>query len=92
VWHASAAARDGHPADKDQLRLRALEALDGVGDPALGQWEDWSGYAYHVKRRLTPAEQQRIGDPVDVRGTPEADRRHNAVRKFLPAHLKDWRE
>jgi hypothetical protein len=54
---------------------RALAELDGLGDATLGEWHEWSGSAYHVRRRLRPDEQQTIGPAVDVRGTPEAQRR-----------------
>jgi hypothetical protein len=50
----------------------------------LGQWEDWGGYAYHVRRRLSVAEQQRVGDLVDVRGTHEQEKRLKALRKRIP--------
>jgi hypothetical protein len=69
---------------------RALAALDGLGDPALGEWREWSGQAFHVRRRLTLAEQAPIGPAVDIRGTPEAWRRANALGDRLalaPPHV-----
>ena len=64
-------------------------ALDGVGDPTLGQWEEWTGKAFHVRRRLTPAEACAVGPVVDIRGTPEQHRRFKRVRAALPAGLAD---
>lgn len=77
---------------QDVLKFVALEALAGVGDHAAGQWEEYSGYAFHLKRRLTIEEQAVTGEAVDIRGTPEQDRRWLAVRKFLPAGFKNYRD
>jgi hypothetical protein len=62
---------------------RALRALDGLGDSAPGEWHEWSGIAYHIRRRLTPAEESRVGPVVDVRGTEEAARRAKALGHLL---------
>ena len=84
VWHASAAPFGGIPV-KDILRTVAFGALRGVGDPVLGEWEEWTGRAYHIRRRLTRHEQQSVGNVVDIRGTAEATLRLAAVRHLLPA-------
>lgn len=71
-------------------RGRAVAALDGVGDPTLGEWHECSGAAFHLRRRLTDAEQQRVGPVVDVRRTAEAARRGRALGGLLrhvPAHV-----
>ena len=91
VWHASAASIPAG-ASRDELRAMAFEALVGVGDASLGQWEEWPGYAFHVRRRLTALEQAMVGAAVDIRGTPEQDRRYMAVREFLPVGFKDMRD
>lgn len=75
-------------AGKDELRKRALHALSGVGDRSQ-QWEEWTGKAYHVRRRLTEREQLTIGPAIDIRGTDEAERRLAPVRPILGP---DWRE
>lgn len=80
------------PLGRDSLRQLALEVLEGVGDSALGQWEDWSGYAYHVRRRLSLAEQAHVGDMLDIRGTKEHKKRLAAIRKVLPLHLHYLKE
>lgn len=52
--------------------------LNGVGDPSLGEWEEAGKRGvYHVRRRLSAAEQAEFGIPVvrDVRGTPEYEER-----------------
>jgi hypothetical protein len=72
------------------LRDIALRALDGVGDEVAGQWEEYTGKAFHVRRRLTNEEQKPIGPAVDVRGTPEAVNRINAiliVNPYLPEDM-----
>jgi len=74
------------------LRQCALTALDGVGDASKGQWEEWTGNAFHIRRRLTDQEQARVGDTLDIRGTDEQEQRWLAVRPFLPAHYRDHKE
>jgi hypothetical protein len=87
VWHASAAPFATAPV-RSHLRDCAREALEGVGDESLGEWEEWTGFAFHVRRRLTAVEQGSL-EVVDVRGTAEAARRLAVVRRFLPAdHLR----
>jgi hypothetical protein len=57
----------------------AHAALDGVGNRSLGQWEEWSGYAYHIRRRLSYNEAILVGPVIDVRGTPEAEERYKTA-------------
>lgn len=78
----------GWPASQSFLREQVMEALAGVGDASKGEWQEWSGHAYHLRRRLSADEQARIGDAVDVRGTPEEARRLNAARAYLPTWLR----
>jgi hypothetical protein len=77
------------PASPHLLRARALQALAGSGDPALGQWEEWTGRAFHIRRRLTPVEAKTTGPMLDIRGTPEQQRRFDRMRRALPAGLAD---
>lgn len=63
----------------------ALESLVGVGDAEAGEWEEWTGRAFHVRRRLSPDEQELVGAVIDIRGTPEVDKRLAPVRHLLPA-------
>ena len=77
---------------EQSLRKYALEALDGVGDANKGQWEEWSGVAYHIKRRLSQEEQQQVGEAKDIRGTKDAESRRKAVLRFLPKHMRNWKE
>lgn len=83
VWHVSIAPRGvawGAPVLERQARLQ----LEGVGDPGL-EWTDFTGRAFHLRRRLTAEEAAPIGPVVDVRGTAEAERRLAEVRHLLPA-------
>jgi hypothetical protein len=91
VWHASAAPLAGWQPDKHFLRRCALDALKGVGNSDLGQWEEWSGFAYHVRRRLTGDEQALTGDAVDVRGTPEQERIYQEMKPYLPVGMRGYK-
>lgn len=73
VWHASIAT-PGIPIPS-RLEHEARQQLAGVGDAALGEWTEWTGRAFHLRRRLSDREAQRVGPVVDIRGTPEALRR-----------------
>jgi hypothetical protein len=82
VWHVSV-----HPLrafyGQVMCARRAEQALAGLGDAGLGEWREWTGFAFHLRRRLSVVEQSRVGPVVDVRRTPEALRR--AAR--IPAQL-----
>lgn len=82
VWHASVASQQGIPI-RSTLEAEAVRQLRGVGDPSLGEWREWSGRAFHIRRRLSEAEQRRVGPVVDVRGTSEAARRASALGDLL---------
>jgi hypothetical protein len=74
VWHVSVAPlRAFYGATLCERRAR--EELDGLGAPELGEWAEWTGRALHLRRRLSPAEQSRVGPVLDIRRTPEAVRR-----------------
>ena len=64
--------RPGHQAVIERL-------LEGVGDPALGEWRQDGVVArsvIHLRRRLSTAECITHGLAVrDLRGTPEGDKR-----------------
>lgn len=91
VWHASVS---GRLRPFEDMKRAALEALRGVGDEALGQWEEHSGRAYHVRRRLSDSERKLAGDllMVDIRGTPEYGVRRAAMQRYLPPQCADWQE
>lgn len=48
-----------------------MSVLEGVGVKSR-QWEEWTGTAFHLRRRLTNGEQAAIGEAVDIRFTEEA--------------------
>jgi hypothetical protein len=85
VWHASAAPLPGIRLPVDLLQAAALLALKGVGDARLGEWEwhEWTGSAYHVRRRLNEDEQRSVGAAIDIRGTPEEAVRMANVARWL---------
>lgn len=89
VWHASTSG-----ASKFELHTIANRALMGVGDSSRGEWTEWGKVAFHLRRRLSLAEQSIIGRAVDIRGTEEAIGRWNAVKiafPNLPEELNDAR-
>ena len=86
MWHASIS---GYGRSVDTLRAKALSVLAGVGDAALGQWEEPGDMALHLRRRLTAAEAARVGPIVDVRGTPEGLKRFEQMRRYVPAGWTD---
>lgn len=73
VWHVSIK----HPSLVN-ARAIAFRELQGVGDPALGQWEEERN-VFHLRRRLSTDEQKIIGPALDIRGTKEAYRRWKAL-------------
>lgn len=92
VWHASVAAYPRGSLSPKKLRKLALSLLKDVGDAAK-QWHEWTGVAWHVRRRLTPAEQEKVGPVLDCRGTEEWSKRFLAARAYLPeAALRMARE
>lgn len=70
---------------------RARDALARLGDPEAGEWGEWSGSAFHLRRRLSFAEAVPVGPALDIRGTPEARRRVDmlpgAVLPYVPSHV-----
>lgn len=85
MWHVSIASR--HLSDA-ALRRLARDALYGVGDASRGEWHEITESRgvrfYHIKRRLSAAEDAQVGPAVDIRGTPEYDARIAAC-PWLPA-------
>jgi len=73
----------GYPI-KTLLEQMAERALNGVGDASLGEWREWTGRAFHLRRRLSEKEERMIGPAVDVRHLPEGRERFEAVRRRQP--------
>ena len=83
MWHASAAWQTKTWVPVVALRRYVFDLLQGYGDASLGEWEEPTGAAFHLRRRLSADEEALVGPPVDVRGTAEASRRAQAVRKWV---------
>lgn len=66
-------------------RPMAIAALEGVGDPALGEWHE-QATAYHIRRRLSDAERALAGGLAvhDIRGTQEERRRFALLFADVP--------
>src|SRR5439155_7946394 len=92
VWHASAAPNRGERLSATDLERIARAHLQGVGDPAAGEWVEQGDIAVHIRRRLTATEALVTGPVVDVRGTPEQDQRAERAQRFLPASMLGYRE
>ena len=71
-------------------RRKTLDVLAGVGAPDRGEWEEWTGKAFHIRRRLTSAEEDGVGPAVDIRGTEEARGRVQKVVASCPHVPKEW--
>jgi hypothetical protein len=63
----------------------AERALDGVGDPALGEWREVGERAVHLRRRLSDKEARQVGPVVDVRGKDDGYRRAEKAWRACPA-------
>lgn len=86
VWHASVSSPS---LNVNVLRLLAEKVLDGVGSQIAGEWHQWTGKAYHIRRRLTLEEMNVTGPIMDIRGTPEAVLRLAPVRHIVPPEIYD---
>jgi hypothetical protein len=69
VWHVSVS---GRLPVRQIWEVEAERQLRGVGDPALGEWREFTGKAFHLRRRLTPREARSVGPVRDIRRSPEA--------------------
>ncbi len=87
MWHASASA-----INEATAWALAERALDGVGEPALGEWRERGRRGVvHLRRRLSDAERAGAGDlgVRDVRGTAEEAARLDRLAREVPA-LRDY--
>ena len=66
----------------------AYETLEGFGDSNLGEWTEDRPKAFHVRRRLTPVEQKRVGDAIDIRKTEEELNRMKTLLRDLPEPVR----
>ena len=79
VWHASIAShgRNGRPESMvtDEHWQRAYCALANVGQPDLGEWKETGEVACHLRRRVTAEEWKNRPWGMDLRHTPEGQKR-----------------
>lgn len=61
----------------------AREILEGFGDALLGEWTESRPIAFHLRRRLSIAEQNNIGEARDCRNTAEGQRRFEKIAEAL---------
>lgn len=91
MWHVSIATTSVL-LPVDYLRKLAFAELEEVGDTSLGQWEEYTGNAFHLRRRLSEDEQKTVGDVIDIRDTPEQEKRWLRVRPHLPNDYKNYKK
>lgn len=72
----------------------AQKQLAGVGDASLGEWEEFNEdvRVFRLKRRLSVKEQEAVGEAIDIRNTPEQEKRWLKVRRYLPDGYKQWKD
>jgi hypothetical protein len=59
------------------------EVLEGWGDASRGEWIEEYG-AFHLRRRLSAIEEQRVGPAIDMRDSDEGMKRLKKIAAFLP--------
>lgn len=67
------------------LHMCLRDALAGVGDAALGEWNARERCSLHLKRCLTDEEWGDRPWGMDYRKTPEGERRLHLIGATLPA-------
>lgn len=82
MWHVSIATR-GIPYGRMALEAQAERELAGLGDATRGEWREFTGRAFHLRRRLSAEEELQVGPVRDIRRTPEAQQRARALGKLL---------
>ena len=90
MWHASARYH-GRVKIPGIVGLdRCHDMLRGVGDDLLGEWvEAGTKSTIHVRRRLSEAEQTHL-EVRDIRRTPEAMERLNALPRQYRAQVPQF--
>ena len=84
VWHAS--VYGGSRIDQMEMCMAALRS---VGDRRLGEWRE-KGRAYHVRRRISKAEESGIGPVLDLRRTDEERRRLALLKLVVSPEVYGW--
>jgi hypothetical protein len=74
--------------DSRLLREMAYELLDGFGDSEAGEWTEDRPKAFHLRRRLTAKEQERVGEAIDIRRSEEERTRMRKLMIALPEPLR----
>lgn len=69
------------------LEAEARRQLAGVGDASRGEWDEWGPRVFHLRRRVSEAEEEITGPLRDLRGTPEARERFARLDPALAARV-----
>ena len=88
VWHCSIATRS--LPIRAVLEREAERQLAGVGDASRGEWREHGGRFFHLRRRLSEAEERQTGPALDIRRTPEALSRAlrlGSLLRFVPPEV-----
>ena len=91
MWHASVSFF--RPQSERVCRAALQKALKGVGIDSLQWIEEGNRGIWHCRRRMTPAEQELVGAPVDIRGTPEHKVRAERMARLFrltPETAMEW--
>jgi len=84
VWHVSAAPMLGRVFTRSELKTICRSALHHVGVTDK-EWEEYTGFAFHLRRLLTDTERKQVPGVEDLRGTSQGMRRLDAIKAELPS-------
>jgi hypothetical protein len=73
--------------DRAVLEAEARRQLAGAGDASRGEWPEPTPAAFHLRRRVSVAEERITGPLRDIRGTAEAAERFGRMAPDLAARV-----
>jgi hypothetical protein len=83
VWHCSVSSQALWTPSSAREDI-ARDVLSDYGDSNLGEWIEDRPTAFHLRRRLSSAEEETTGCAMDLRGTAEAQKRFERIKWLLP--------